>query len=52
MSKLQEDRIERVESMITNLIQIIGSMRKEQHNLEEKLQTLQQQHQNLLHERV
>ena len=52
VSKLQEDRIERVESMITNLIQIIGSMRKEQHNLEEKLQTLQQQHQNLLHERV
>ncbi len=52
MSKMQEDRLERVEAMITSLIQIIGSMRKEQHNLEEKLQAIQQQHQNLLHERV
>ncbi|WP_169525343.1 hypothetical protein [Pseudalkalibacillus hwajinpoensis] len=49
---MQEDRLERVENMITNLIQIIGSMRKEQHILEEKLQTLQQQQQYLLHERV
>ncbi|MBN8210727.1 hypothetical protein JI666_18375 [Bacillus sp. NTK071] len=49
---MQEDRLERVENMITNLILIIGSMRKEQHILEEKLQTLQQQQQHLLHERV
>ncbi len=49
---MQEERLERVENIITNLIQIIGSMRKEQHNLEEKLQTLQQQNQTLLHERI
>ncbi|MGE6204046.1 hypothetical protein [Guptibacillus hwajinpoensis] len=49
---MQEDRLERVETMITSLIQIIGSMRKEQHNLEEKLQAIQHQNQNLLHERV
>ncbi|WP_347548760.1 hypothetical protein ABFG93_14625 [Pseudalkalibacillus hwajinpoensis] len=41
---MQEDRVERLERIITNLIQIIGSVRKEQHILEEKLQTIQQQH--------
>ncbi|WP_161797382.1 hypothetical protein [Guptibacillus hwajinpoensis] len=49
---MHDDRLERVENMITNLIQIIGSMRKEQHILEEKLQTLKQQQQHLLHERI
>ncbi len=52
MSNMHEERLERVENIITNLIQIIGSIRKEQHILEEKLQTLQQQNKTLLHERV